>query len=37
MKNTSFKVQDIFGDAISKDSFSPEKITKPNNFVAKIL
>ena len=37
MKITSFKVEDIFGDVISKDSVSPEKITKLNNFVAKIL
>ena len=37
MRNTSFKVEDIFGDVISKDSISPEQITKLNNFLAKIM
>ena len=37
MKNTSFKVQDVFGDVISKDNFSQEQITKLNNFLAKIM
>ena len=37
MKNTSFKVEDVFGDVISKDSISPEQITKLNNFLAKIM
>ena len=37
MKNTQFKVEDIFGDVISKDNFSPEQITKINNFLAKIM
>ena len=37
MKNTSFKVEDVFGDVISKDNFSQEQITKLNNFLAKIL
>ena len=37
MKNTSFRVEDIFGDVISKDSISPEQITKLNNFLAKIM
>ena len=32
MKNTQFKVEDVFGDVISKDNFSQEKITKLNNF-----
>ena len=32
MKNTSFKVEEVFGDVISKDNFSQEQITKPNNF-----
>ena len=27
MKNTSFKVEDVFSDVISKDSISPERIT----------
>ena len=37
MKNTSFKVEDVFGDFISKDSITPEQITKLNNFLAKIM
>ena len=32
MKNTQFKVADVFGDVLSKDNFSQEQITKPNNF-----
>ena len=36
MKNTSFNVEDFFGDVISKDNFSQEQITKPNSFLAKI-
>ena len=35
MKNTSFKVEDVFGDVISKDNFSQEQITKLNNFQPK--
>ena len=37
MKNTSFKVEDVFGDVISKDNFNQEQITKLNNFLAKIM
>ena len=37
MKNTSFKVEDVFGEVISKDIFIEEKITKLNNFLAKIM
>ena len=37
MKNTNFKVEDVFGDFISKDNFSQEQITKLNNFLAKIM
>ena len=37
MKNTQFKVEDVFGDVISNDNFSQEKITKLNNFLTKIL
>ena len=37
MKNTQFKVEDVFGDNISKDNFSQEQITKVNNFLAKIM
>ena len=36
MKNTEFKVEDVFADVISKDNFSQEQITKLNNFLAKI-
>ena len=35
MNSTKFKFEDIFGDVISKDSISPEQITKLNNFLAK--
>ena len=37
MKNTSFKVEDVFGDVISKDNFSREQITTLKNFLAKIM
>ena len=37
MKNTELKVEDIFGDIISKDTISPEQTTKPNNFLAKMM
>ena len=37
MDSAKFKVEDIFGDVISKDSISPEQITKLNNFLAKIM
>ena len=37
MKNTSFKVEDVFGDVISKDNFNQEQITKLNNFLAEIM
>ena len=37
MKNIPFKVEDVFGDVISKDNFSQEQITKPNHFLAKIM
>ena len=36
MKNTSFKVEDVFNDIIHKDTISPEQITKLNNFLAKM-
>ena len=35
--STKFKVEDIIGDVISKDSISPEQITELNNFLAKIM
>ena len=37
VKNTQFKVEDVFGHIISKDNFSLEQITKANNVLAKIL
>ena len=37
MSIAQFKVQDVFGDVIGKNSISPEQITKLNNFLAKIL
>ena len=37
MKNTQFKVEDVFGDIVSKNNFSQEQITKINNFSAKIM
>ena len=35
MNDTSFEVEDIFGDIISKASFSPDQTTKLNNFQRK--
>ena len=37
MDSTKLKVEDIFGDVISKDSISPEQTTKLNSFLAKIM
>ena len=37
MDSTKFKVEDIFGDVISKDSISPEQKNKLNNFLEKIM
>ena len=37
MKNTQFKVEDVFGGVISKDTFSQEHKTKLNFFPAKFL
>ena len=37
MKNTQFRVEDIFTDIISKDTISTEQITKLNNFLAKMM
>ena len=36
MKNTSFKVEDIFNDVLKKDTISQEQINKLNNFLAKM-
>ena len=37
LKKTQFKVEDVFGDIISKDIFSQEQINKPNNFSSKTM
>ena len=37
MTNFSFKVEDVFDDLISKDKISQEQLTKPNNFLAKLM
>ena len=37
MNSTKVKVEDIFGDVISKDSISTEQLTNLNNFLAKIM
>ena len=37
MKNTSFRAEDVFGNVISKDKYCQEQITKPKNFLAKIV
>ena len=37
MNSTKFKVEDVFGDIISKDSISPEQVTKLNCFLAKFM
>ena len=35
MKNTSFDVEDVSGDVISKDKFIQKQTTKLDNFLAK--
>ena len=37
MKNTQFKIEDVFTDVIWKDTISTEQITKLNNFSAKMM
>ena len=37
MDSTKSRVEDIFGDIVSKDSISAEQITKLNNFLAKMI
>ena len=37
MNSTKFKVEDTIISVISKDSISPEQITKLNNFLAKMM
>ena len=36
MKNTNFKVEDIFNEVINKDTISQDQIIKLNNFLAKM-
>ena len=36
MKNTQLKVHGLFSGILNKDSTSPEQITNPNNFQAKM-
>ena len=36
MRNTSFKVEDIFNDVINIDTISQEPIIKLNKFLAKM-
>ena len=36
MKNTRFRVEDIFNEVINKDTISQEQIVKLNNFLAKM-
>ena len=36
-KNTQFKIEDVFGDTLNKDSISPEQTKKLNNFLAKMM
>ena len=37
MKNTQFRVEDVFGDVISKDNFRQEQITKYKKCLAKTM
>ena len=37
MKNTQFKVEDLFGDAINKDNFCLDHIIKLNKLLAKMM
>ena len=37
MNSIKFKVEDIFGDVISKESISPDQLTKLNDFLAKLM
>ena len=37
MKNTILKVEDVFGDVISRDNFSQGQKTKLKKFAAKIM
>ena len=35
MKNTQFKVEEVFGDVLNEDSDSLEQTTNPINFLTK--
>ena len=37
MDSTKFRVEDIFGDVINKDTISSDQIIKLNNFLAKMM
>ena len=37
MKSTLFKVEDVFGGNLKKDSILPEQITKPNDILVKLM
>ena len=37
MKNTQFRVEDVFGDIISEDNISQDQIIKFNNFLVKMM
>ena len=37
MKNTQYKVEDVFNDMLGKDTISQEQITKLNNVLAKMM
>ena len=36
-KSTQFKLEEVFGNIIPKDTISPEQITKHNKFLARIM
>ena len=37
LKNKEFRVENLFGDILGKESSSPEQITKLNKFSAKVM
>ena len=37
MKNTQFKIEDVFGGILGRESISPEQITELNTFSASIM
>ena len=36
-RSTQFRIEEIFANIIPKDTISPEQITKPNIFSAKLM